>query len=345
MKRNILSAVTASALALSLCFGLVFTAGCAAARGGNTAAGTAGARTAAGKPAVLWENDSQDPSVKLTGAADTAAVHAITDSAAVYAPTDSADVRAITDSAAVYASTASSNAGPSTAANAGTSAAAAAESGPFTGAIALYVGSPNALVNGKTVTIDSNPAVAPYIENSRTLMPLRFVASVLGFGVEWREADKSVLLTRGGLTLEFRLGSNIMRNNGKEVVMDAAAAARNDRTFVPIAYVAGAMGLKVTYDRGLVLLDSDRSYDAAADKAFINDTIGRLSGLPFVGGEAGFNALMKDLAEEDAKNITLTVDDIKMRDMGIVPMPEAAAGMTDGASMNAAAVTSAPGAP
>jgi hypothetical protein len=78
--------------------------------------------------------------------------------------------------------------------------------------------------------------------------------------------------------------------------METAAFARNGRTVVPIFYVAQAMDIKVTYDRGLIILDSEKIYDLSADKKYIDGLIEKLSGLPTVGSAEKFNALMKDLA-------------------------------------------------
>ena len=169
----------------------------------------------------------------------------------------------------------------------------------FSGNIALYVGAPDAIVNGKLTKIDDNPAIVPFIDNSRTLIPLRFVANALGFSVEWREADGVAILAQTGLKLEFKLASNTMNKNGEAISMETAAISKNGRIFVPIAYVAKAMGLYVTYDRGLILLDSEKTYDTVKDKDFINSMISRLSGLPFVGSASEFNKIMKDLAAAD----------------------------------------------
>jgi len=56
--------------------------------------------------------------------------------------------------------------------------------------IELTVGSDQALVNGRTVTLDS-PAV---IRDSRTMIPLRFVSEALGATVFWDERQQAVLI-------------------------------------------------------------------------------------------------------------------------------------------------------
>lgn len=58
--------------------------------------------------------------------------------------------------------------------------------------IVIYIDSDKAIVNNKTVTLDS-PA---FIENDRTYLPLRFVSENLGADVEWIEKTQEVIITR-----------------------------------------------------------------------------------------------------------------------------------------------------
>jgi len=51
--------------------------------------------------------------------------------------------------------------------------------------IVLWLGNPNALVNGQPVQIDQEAGVVPYVSRGRTMLPLRFVAEALGAKVFW----------------------------------------------------------------------------------------------------------------------------------------------------------------
>jgi len=62
--------------------------------------------------------------------------------------------------------------------------------------INLWIGKNKAKINGQEVMIDpSNPNVVPEITNSRTMVPLRFVAESLGCNVEWIPETKIVRIT------------------------------------------------------------------------------------------------------------------------------------------------------
>lgn len=58
--------------------------------------------------------------------------------------------------------------------------------------IFLVIGNTGALVNDTLITLNA----APYIENSRTLVPVRFVSEALGASVQWDKSTKTVTITK-----------------------------------------------------------------------------------------------------------------------------------------------------
>ncbi|BAL80364.1 stalk domain-containing protein [Caldisericum exile] len=60
----------------------------------------------------------------------------------------------------------------------------------------LWIGKPTAKLNGKDTPIDAtNTNVVPEIINSRTMLPLRFVAESLGADVQWDGTTKTITIT------------------------------------------------------------------------------------------------------------------------------------------------------
>lgn len=106
--------------------------------------------------------------------------------------------------------------------------------------------------------------VYPYIKNSRTYVPIRFIAEELGYDVKWDGANKKVTMTSGGTTVELTIGSNKMMVNGKAVLLDAPAEIKDDRTFVPLRAIAEAFGEKVDYssDYKAVYIGDNPKYNA-----------------------------------------------------------------------------------
>lgn len=60
----------------------------------------------------------------------------------------------------------------------------------------LWIGKNAAEIDGKSVSIDTNPAVVPVISYGRTLLPLRFVAESLGLDIQWDGTTHTITITR-----------------------------------------------------------------------------------------------------------------------------------------------------
>ena len=105
--------------------------------------------------------------------------------------------------------------------------------------------------------------VEPYIKNSRTFVPIRFIAEELGYDVKWDGVNRKVTMTEGDTTVELKIGSADMTINGKVVKLDAPAEIRDDRTFVPLRAIAEAFGEKVDFseDYRAVYIGAEPKYN------------------------------------------------------------------------------------
>jgi len=100
------------------------------------------------------------------------------------------------------------------------------------------------LLNGKPIESD----VEAYIdENSRTMVPARFIAEALGGEVAWDAASRKVEIARGVLGVELYIDENIARVDGKDVEMDTVAVIHQERTMVPLRFLAETFGMDVDW--------------------------------------------------------------------------------------------------
>lgn len=102
-------------------------------------------------------------------------------------------------------------------------------------------------VDGKEMTMD----VAPYIKDSRTFMPVFFVAQALGVNennIMWEPHTKTVTILKGDRIAQMTIGSNILTVNGAQIVMDTAPEINNGRTMLPVFFVGQALGAEVIWD-------------------------------------------------------------------------------------------------
>jgi len=82
--------------------------------------------------------------------------------------------------------------------------------------------------------------VAPVIVDNRTMVPIRVITEALGGAADWNEATRTVTLRIDGKILRMTIDQTIAG-------FDAAPVIIHSRTYVPIRYVAEALGANVEW--------------------------------------------------------------------------------------------------
>jgi hypothetical protein len=106
-------------------------------------------------------------------------------------------------------------------------------------------------VHGNYLNFD----VPPVIKQGRTLIPVRAITNGMGAEVEWNPTTSAITITRDDITIKFTLGEMSLwvwdgeSPDPEEVVMDYPASLISNRTFVPLRFIAEALGDKVGYDK------------------------------------------------------------------------------------------------
>ncbi len=103
--------------------------------------------------------------------------------------------------------------------------------------ITMQIGNTDVTVNEKTITND----VAPVIRNDRTLVPIRVVTETLGGTVDWDDATKTVTLNIDGKEIKMTIGVVLEKYGVAPTIID-------DRTYVPIRFVAEELGAEVQWN-------------------------------------------------------------------------------------------------
>lgn len=111
------------------------------------------------------------------------------------------------------------------------------------------IGSKAMTRDGKPVTID----VAPVIQNSRTLLPIRWLSDPLGAALAYDAAKRQVTISRGSLTIVLTIGSSKALVNGTSMPIDPSnpkvvPVIIASRTMLPVRFVAEQLGCSITYD-------------------------------------------------------------------------------------------------
>ncbi|MFK7693137.1 copper amine oxidase N-terminal domain-containing protein [Paenibacillus sp. HJGM_3] len=99
-------------------------------------------------------------------------------------------------------------------------------------------------VNGEEPTFE----VAPFIREGNTLVPFRAIAEALKATVSWNEDERSVSVTRDGITVKLFIDSKTATVNGNEVTLEVPATIENGSTVVPVRFVSEALKAAVKWE-------------------------------------------------------------------------------------------------
>ena len=109
-------------------------------------------------------------------------------------------------------------------------------------------------INGSVIDFtDSNGAkVDAQIINSRTMVPLRKIFEVLNCTVDWDGDTRTVTATKEDTTLILQIDNKVARKivNNKEtkITLDTAPIIYNNRTLVPLRFIAESLEKQVGWD-------------------------------------------------------------------------------------------------
>ena len=120
-----------------------------------------------------------------------------------------------------------------------------AEDGDLT--ITLQIGNPVMTVNNEGKPIDEN-GTAPVIINDRTLLPVRAVVEEMGGAVTWDADTRTVSLTYGDDEIRLIIDNTTAYHNDKPSTLEAAPTIINDRTMLPIRFIAESFKFDVAWD-------------------------------------------------------------------------------------------------
>jgi N-acetylmuramoyl-L-alanine amidase len=127
-----------------------------------------------------------------------------------------------------------------------------------------------------TVTVEGRvlaTPVPPVIIADRTMVPVRFVSEAVGGQVEWVPEDRKVIVTRGADTVVLVVGKNDALVNGKPVQLEVAPQIVEDRTMVPLRFIAEALGGTVEWNPDTRTVNILRKSSAITAMSYTNGTV------------------------------------------------------------------------
>lgn len=103
--------------------------------------------------------------------------------------------------------------------------------------IIMTIGQKSMTADGKSIMFDA----APVIMNNRTYVPIRAITESLGGSAEWNAKERSVTLKIDEQMITLKIGTVLEKYGADPLIID-------NRTYVPIRFVAEKLGASVVWD-------------------------------------------------------------------------------------------------
>lgn len=132
---------------------------------------------------------------------------------------------------------------------------------------------PSIVLNGKNLDLGEEKII---FKDDRNFIPLRLVCENLGCKVDWDQENKRVQISTDSIKIRMDLDKAQMSVNKIKKDLDVSPFIENDRTYVPVRFVAEALGKVVSWkdeDKTIFIDDKDFQKDPALDKYLDKDTV------------------------------------------------------------------------
>jgi len=145
-------------------------------------------------------------------------------------------------------------------------------------------------VDGRKLDFD----VAPTIIDGRTILPARTIFESLGLEVKWDDVTRTVTGIGEGTEISLVIDQRVAYVNGEPVDLDVPPTIIDDRSMVPVRFVAESTGADVDWDDSTrtvhIRNETNLKEDPFSDNIYIEVDGGDLSGhrLPNVVVDIGY---------------------------------------------------------
>lgn len=112
----------------------------------------------------------------------------------------------------------------------------------------LQINNPLMEVNGVSTEIDAGRGTSPVISGGRTLVPIRAIIESFNGVVEWDGNTQTVSLSVNDDVIKLIINSHTAYLNGVVQTLDVPPAIINERTMLPIRFIAEGFNLGVAWD-------------------------------------------------------------------------------------------------
>lgn len=147
--------------------------------------------------------------------------------------------------------------------------------------MSVTIGEPNLIIDGESVPIDDSGSVA-YVENGRTMMPVRGLAEAIGAEVSYEGDTQTVTVENADTVIALTIGEDEMEVNGEKVMLLSAPEIKEERTMLPVRDVAEALDCEVEWVQDTQTAVFTRDYQTKrviihSENAVVEDAVAQFS--------------------------------------------------------------------
>lgn len=109
----------------------------------------------------------------------------------------------------------------------------------------VTIGGIRVTLDGRSLNFDQQPVNV----SGRVLVPLRAIFQEMGAVIQWDQSTQTVTATKGTHTIVLAIGSATATVDGVKVTLDVPGKLINNRTMVPVRFIAQGLSAKVNWNQ------------------------------------------------------------------------------------------------
>lgn len=168
--------------------------------------------------------------------------------------------------------------------------------------ITMQIDNPKMTINGAEQAIDAE-GTTPVVVNDRTLLPVRAFVEGIGGTVNWDEETQTATLTYNGDEIRLTINSTTAYLNNEAKTLDVTPVIINDRTMLPIRFIAESFGFAVDWTQETQTVTITQEETTSADIKEIANVFGESIVNPFGDNFTGASYLKALVEHEEIFNL------------------------------------------
>lgn len=148
--------------------------------------------------------------------------------------------------------------------------------------VSLRINDPIMEINGVETEIDAGRGTKPIVTDGRTLVPIRAIIEAFDGVVGWDGATQTVKLTMANDVITLGINNTTAYLNDIAHTLDVAPTIINDRTMLPVRFIAEGFNLGVAWEGDTQTVTIIRNSLDTQEYNYLMDVIPAYSGSPYI---------------------------------------------------------------